>query len=457
MIRRCLRAAVFLLLLPAASASWAQGERAVALRERQETSWPLLAIEGGMRRHGPWLWMQQGGIADFVSFNYVDGYLWGPTGTTLARILGPTYRRLELRPSVRYADARHAWCTHAALRYVGPPDAFAWVELYGGRGSTDFNPAPAVGEAWRGVASGIFGHNGFKLYDRTDFGLRASTALGRDFQLSGRMAVERRRPLTNHRQRNLLRIYGAPNIPRVRQWPEDEDEWWRPLDESWWLPDGRKQSLGLVDIQLDYWPRRTLYVADDVTVRAHSPKPVYSLAASSGWQGSTLRHLQLSARMAQTIAPYRDGRHEWHYLVAGGGFVVRRNVSLPDWHHFAASTFWWQRPEPLPTAAGPWDARMMGHLSHFRRLFDYELSTDRAWAEAHAEWTSRAMALSRFARNGTLREYLQLHVAAVLSKPLHYELTYGIDLSRQMRFALTYGIDRARPNGFAFTFLFIPM
>ena len=444
--RRCLLGLLLFLLL--AVPSWAQQEHAVLLPERPATPWADFAMEGGLRRWGDWYWMQRDGVSDLVSMNYVDGYLWGPSGTTLGRLLGPSCARLELRPTVRYADARRAWVAHGALRYVLRPERFAWLEAFGGQGTDDFDAAPVLAEPWRGVASAIFGRNDFKLYERTAAGVRASFAAGRALQLSGRLSYEGRRRLENHRRRNLFRTVGAPNVPQVRG--RDAS------DGTWWLR--RRERLLRLDVQADYVPGRMLYVMDDLTTLAHTAPPTFTLRAEvgtgldggddgSGHRGS---FLSLEARVAQTLTP-PSGPHAWRYLVSAGAFPLRHGASLPDWHHLDASSFWWQRPEPRPATAGPADTRDMGDLTRLRLLTAYELSTDRAWAEAHFEWNSTCMALGRLVQDDALREFLQLHLAQVASAPLHTELTYGIDLGRQLRLSATVGLDGGTWDGAAFT------
>ena len=440
--RRCLLGLLLSLLL--AVPARAQQERAVRLPAKEPTPWTDFVLEGGLLRHGDWYWMQRDGVSDLVSMNFVDGYLWGPSGTTLGRVLGPGGSRLELRPTVRYADARHAWVAHGAMRYVFQPERFAWAELFGGQGTDDFDAAPVLDEPWRGVAAAIFARGDFRLYERTAAGLRASFAASRALQLSGRLSYEGRRRLANHRRRNLFRAVGAPNVPQVH----GRDA----ADGAWWLR--RRERLLRLDLQADYVPGRTLYVMDDLTTLAHSVLPTFTLLASAGGdlegRAPFMRFLSLEGRVAQVLTAPGEV-HAWRYLVAGGAFPARRDASLPDWHHLDASSFWWQRPEPHPAVAGPADTRRMGDLTHFRLLTAYELSTDRAWAEAHFEWNSTRMALGRLVQDDALREFLQLHLAQVASAPLHTELTYGLDLGRQLRLSATVGLDGGAWDGAAFT------
>ncbi len=110
-------------------------------------------------------------------------------------------------------------------------------------------------------------------------------------------------------------------------------------------------------------------------------------------------------------------------------------VGLADWHHLDASRFWWQRSDGL---------------TRFALLDNYELSSDRWWSEAHAEWSSEYMLLTQLVEMGGLRETMQLHVAQVAGHQTHWEYQYGWDLLGQLRLGVNVGFNNLSWAGVAF-------
>ena len=389
-------------------------------------------------RHTEW---QQGphrltlpnGVSDVLSMNYVDGYSVGPH--FIYSHLNNDRSGWEVEPTVRWAFSRNCMVAKASLRYLWPVEQQRFVALYGGQTMEDFDEEPVMPMQHSLMASGLFGWNHYKLVERTQAGLRASTPMGGALQLTGDVRWERRRAKQNHTGHNLFGVEAQSNVPRIRDVADEP---------HLTLYDGPVEAeLVKVGLQLDVLANKVLYVQDEWTAVALSSSPHFILKAEAGqgvgqrWSSMRFASLDFGVRQALKLERWED---QLRYHLGLGAMWHEGEVGLADWHHLDASTFWWQCTDGL---------------THFALLDNYELSTDRWWSEAHVEWSSPCMLLTQLTQTSDFRETLQLHLAHVAGRQTHWECWYGWDLLGQMKLGVTLGFDNWRYAGMAYGLVLI--
>lgn len=424
-----------LAMLGQTSASW-MAEQKRHLPKYESEGWGKLVLQGGVlrtrdgqnadRRTGRYYLRVPYGLASLLNMDYVNGYSVGPQ-LTLGYV-DNQYGRWEVDVHAKYATSRHAWMYQSALRYVLPPEYLGSVEVFAQRFTTDFDADALMPRRYQLLASGVFGWNGFKLYQNQSVGLRGQYAVAGDWQLGGALWYEDRLQLENHRKRNLFGMVGQDNYPRVRGHRPEEVVVSDPLLN--WGSD----HLMRAQVELSYCPGRKLLVLDDMHVQAQQMAPTVTLRAEGGWDDAQYRFLSLEGRVTQRMLAL-PSRTDWlSYYGAAGWFPCRKEVQLADWKHFDASHYLWQT---------------QGSLTWFALLTNYELSTQRAWVELHGEWLSEGMLLGRLASAGWLREYVQAHGLAVQEHRPHAEFAYGLELVQQIRLGVCAGFDGSTFDGWA--------
>lgn len=391
-------------------------------------SWQSLLLHGGMRRNAEGWYMQMpNGIHDLLVMNYVDGYSIGPHA--IWGHMNHDRSRWELEETIRWAGSRDRMVAKASLRYFWPVEKQRFVSLYGGQHMEDFDEEPAMPERHSLMTSGLFGWNHNKLLERTQAGVRISSALTGGFQLTGDLRWERRAEKENTRWKNIFGTHAESNVPRVCAGDCGSE----PILYAG--PIGAQLLKG--SLQLDLLQHQTLYVMDDMTAIGLSPDPKYSLKVEVG-QGlgprwSEMRFLASSFSMSQSIRLERE-LDALRYFIALGTTFTHGEVGLADWHHFDASRFWWQCNDGL---------------ARFSLLDNYELSTQRWWCEAHAEWSSEDWLLTRSLLTAGARELLQLHAVRVAEHQLHWEGRYAVDLLNMVQLGISVGFNDMKCAGFS--------
>lgn len=391
-------------------------------------SWYTLLTRGGMKRSQQgWYMNLPNGLQDLIVMNYIDGYSYGPHA--IWGHVNQDRSRWELEETLRWAESRERWVAKAALRYVWPVEWQSYISVYGGQHMEDFDEDPVMPQQQSLMASGLFGWNHNKLLERTQAGIKFSTAVTVSTLLTADLRWERRRGKENLRNRNMFGTPAESNVPRIRN-GSDEPEltlYGGPVDAE----------LAKACLQFDFMSDPTLYVVDDMVSMLSSQSPHYCLKLDFGQgvgaQYRNMRFISLDMSVRQSLALARD-YDQLRYYLSAGAMLTHGDVGLADWHHLDASRFWWQRSDGL---------------TRFALLDNYELSSDRWWSEAHVEWSSERMLLTRLTEVAGLRERVQIHVAQVASHPVHCEYRYGWDLFGQLGLDVTFGFDDFRSAGAA--------
>ena len=420
-----------LCLLPLAAGGQTTAPKVRTVLRHPGTSWGRMLWDGGMvrQKEGPWYLTLPDGYGDLIVMNFVDGYSYGPHA--IIGYMTANRQRWEVEETVRWASGRDRLLAKGALRWYSPVEQARMVEVHGGRHTEDFDHDPTMPESQSLLATGLFGWNHYKLLERTDAGIRLALPLGNDLSMKASASWERRRQQENHRQTNVFGAHAQSNVPRLRDGNTAShlELYEGPIDGQ----------IALLGLQFDYRPQSRYMVYDDMTCRASSRFPLFTLRADAGvgdWD-----YLSFDLRISQTLALSRR-QDQLQYLASVGGMVRHGEVGLADWHHFDASRFWWQASDCV---------------SRFVMLDNYELSTDRAWVEAHAEWTTDRMLLSQLTRDASfLQEYVQVHAVQVPQHRCHCEFAYGIDFARMIRLGFAVGFDRLTFRGAAFTLVIRP-
>ncbi len=451
----------------------------VVVRPYRSKGWGNLLWKGGMirtrgvdgQRTGSHYLNLAPGTSSLLRMDFVNGVTIGPE-VTLGYVT-EKQSRWELSANVEYAASRHAWMGEGALRYIFPPAHDSWVELFGGRRTTDYDPDPLLSNSQRQIAAGLFAWNGGKLYEAARFGLKMHRWLTRDLVVEGAFWHEARYEMTNHRRTSLFGKKPENNVPRCDigqdpmiyysgyyygyysgygggyveySSPDDYDFY----DSDWTnspLLHWQEDHLCRADLTFEYTPHRVLAIADDLHSEAKSTAPTLRLALKTAWDNralllggqptdyassissdddSRLRFVSTDFSIGQTIV--RDV-HQVAYFASAGLFAVANNVGLQDCRHFDASHF-------------PWVDDMNRSLTWFALLTNYEFSTDGAWLEAHGEYMRRYL-------GGEIGQYVQLHGVSI-SDLAHIEASYGWQLAKSLRLGVSFGFDHSADDGLSY-------
>lgn len=362
------------------------------------------------------------GIGNLVTFDYVNGYNYGPDMTF--GYVSADNSRMELATELRYSDRRNRWSGELEFTYTFPPEYYSWVTLFGRRKTIDYDNYAYTSFGNNSMASTLAGWNGYKLYEAQQIGVKGSTAVSGDFQIEGAVWHEKRWQLENHRQRNLFRVKGEDNLPRLRG-----------IDLSDSRMQWGQQKLWRADAALEYTPNRRIVCYNDLRTETLTGNPTFRLGAQSGW--GDIKYLAIDLSVKQEIG---DDRQCFRYYVDAGFYPVgQHEIWVIDMHHFDATHMAYQRKD---------------NLIWFSLLSNYEMSSPNSWAEAHAEWSSCKMLLTRFVDDSALKEYVQLHIATVEDYHSHTELSYGFDLSGLMRIGCSLGFDGTNFDGIGLNLVF---
>lgn len=388
-------------------------------------NWGRLLWDGGLMISSNLNYIQvPGGLNDLSGMNFVDGYTLGPQAT-FGHFMSDN-SRWEVYENVRWAFSRRALMGKGALRWYSPVDRSAMVELYGGQFTEDFDSSPILSTFMQEFAAVVCAWNHCKLLERTNAGMRTSFLLSNDLKLNLDAGWERRRSMTNHRRTNSFGAHPQTNDPLIR-----DDQSAKELQDYQGPIDG---ELGYLGLQLTYCPKAKHVIYDAMTSQMTTSYPTWNLNVDLG--AGSWHFASVGLDLSQQIS-LGTGVNRISYFLSGGGILKHGELGLADWHHFDASTFFWQNSRSV---------------SRFAMLEPYELSTDKYWAEGHVEWSSGNLFLSRFAKQpGELDEYVQMHVAKVPGHRAYCEMQYGIDLMQMMRFGVAIGFDNLTCRGAAFT------
>ena len=412
------------------------------------------------RRTGNHYLVMEPGLSSLLRMDFVNGYTVGPE-LTLGYVR-QNQSRIELDANVEYGFSRRAWMGEGALRYVATPAMDSWIEVFGGRRTTDFDSEPLMDKAQQSIAVGLFGWNGHKLYEASKIGVRGRWWAARDLWIKGGVWYEGRREMTNHRKTNSFGIHPEINVPVCYDMPVQygyttvsTSHPWRPSDDYPTISVGpvenfhvvplfnwernpflhwREDHLWRADLAFEYTPKSTLVVKDDMRNEVKSTKPTMRFAFTSAWDAGShqwggksvsynayvwnggFRYLSFDFSIEQRL---KREKHRFSYYGSVGFFPVSDNVGLADYRHFDAAHFCWQNS-------------LKNSLTWFSLLSNYESSTGSVWNELHGEY--------KYQHNDLLGQYVQLHLLHAPERP-HMELSYGWQLEQQMRLGLSVGFD----------------
>jgi hypothetical protein len=431
-------------------------------------NWKQEVLHGGVirtkaadgRRTGNHYLVLEPGLSSLLRMDFVNGYTVGPE-LTLGYVR-QNQSRIELDANVEYGFSRRAWMGEGALRYVATPAQDSWIEVFGGRRTTDFDSEPLMDKAQQSIAVGLFGWNGHKLYEASKIGVRGRWWVARDLWIKGGVWYEGRREMTNHRKTNSFGIHPDINVPVCYDMPVQygyttvsTSHPWRPSDDYPTISVGPVENFHVVplfnwernpflhweedhlwraDLAFEYTPKSTLVVKDDMRNEVKSTKPTMRFAFTSAWDAGShqwggksvsynacdwnggFRYLSFDFSIEQRL---KREKHRFSYYGSVGFFPVSDNVGLADYRHFDAAHFCWQNS-------------LKNSLTWFSLLSNYESSTGNVWNELHGEY--------KYQHNDLLGQYVQLHLLHAPERP-HMELSYGWQLEQQMRVGLSVGFD----------------
>lgn len=368
-------------------------------------------------------------LEGWMDGNFMEGNLIGPD--MLLGYVDRNYGRWEIDIDAKWSLEQKEWSGIETLRYILPPQKHSWIEVFGGRKVLDYDDEPFMSYPHMSYVSSMFGWHTAKLLMRTVAGVRTNFAASGDMQVGIGLWYEYRQREWAKTRKGIEQSHKYSNVPDIRG--HNTKDWMNDPLLAW-----DDEKLIRLDVRLEYTPGRTLYIMDDMTTIQKSPYPTFGLKLKTAFDHDMAKGLKSMHYASIDLSIHHETQwktigQEWRYEAHAGWFPLRRKVNVADMRHFDASHFMWQDEDPL---------------TWFSLLKNYELSTDREWAEAHGEFSSDEMLLTRLLRGDhTLREYVQLHAAKITGQPVHSEVSYGLDLSRMIRLGASVGFDGSEYDG----------
>lgn len=342
-------------------------------------------------------WAHVGGATSFVAdYNFVDGFWVGASasgGVRLNRNLG-----LTLAPQLYYLTARNAVAGNVTLTVDYLPEWQGCLELEGGIRSADYNGENGETRRINVIASALFGESVIHYYEKKY--LRAVNRMELTDGLMLRLGLtwEQRNMLENHSGSWFGRQV-EPNVPGNADFrPMPPHEVLNGMAELVYTPGRLLPSVGLRYDKGLPWKR--------------------------GGVQSEFDRLELS--LQQSLPLGTEDRLDW--LVAGGGFLSRKNLQFPDFKHFATTRF--------PMTETSFDIG-------FSRVANYMYATDGRWVHGHVSWYRPHLLLKwlPFLYDTPLDEGLHLRSIGIGGKEAYWETGYSIGLKKLIRLGVFAGFE----------------
>lgn len=336
-----------------------------------------------------------------LSFNSVDGFrLAFPFTYMAADSLGhASYLKTELA----YAFARDKLDAYVSFqRRLNGMKNF-WFSAGAGTTTANYNRVSGLSSVTNDFYT-LWMEQNFNRYYRRDF-LQASVRRDLVNGLNLTMAADYSNnfQLSNHSTYSFIKYTDReiqPNIPV------------NDILQDWQLA-GHQSLIG--QIRLEYTPRHRYLVRNHTKIYVSGKYPTWSLIydrAFSGVAGSDSRFDLLKVGMRQKINFGIDDH--FSYSLNAGAFFNSGAVYFEDFQHFNVKSTGFM---------------FSSYENSFRLLPFYGYSTDKWFADAHANWQSRRLIVKQLPviRNSSVSENLFLNVLSTPEMKSYFEAGYGLN------------------------------
>ena len=311
------------------------------------------------------------------------------------------YLEFTLKNSFGLSEKRYR--INGSIRYKFNNISKPYITLSGGTSLEQFNSAEPISKRVNAFSTLFFEDNYMKLYDKSFAQLDFSQELFNGFRLYSSLSFERRKPLFNN---SNWSITDEPDDFLTSNNPLDETAFGiAPFDEHNIF---KLNLTGRIRFGQNYFS----YPGSKVTIN-NNKYPTVFLSYRKGFGSSNPNYHfnQIQARLTQNFDLSNKG--SFAYNLKAGGFIDTEEPAFMDYHHFNGNQ----------THVGP-----SNYLDKFNNLAYYTYSTNKSYAELHAEHNFNGYIMNKIPLLKKLNFNLILgaHALSVENQQPYQEYTIGL-------------------------------
>lgn len=347
-------------------------------------------------------------------YNYVDG-MW------LGQIFNINYqidddRLLKIEPSVYYTTARKrmVWEIKSDLTYASHMKgkvAFGFGSI-----SADYDSDEHLARLENTLYNLFLGRNIMRLYQKDYVELRNNLYPLPGFRLFSGISFQRRSPLENHTQRNLLHFFDPEeNVP--------DNDLFKPMPVNYAL---------LGNIGFEFTPgqeeRKTRNSNEIIYSRFPTLSANFLFGAPVGkLNHSSYKRIDLSIGQRFKFTPLST----LDYKVSGGSFIAQNNLWFPDLKHFGAYSL------PSMRTFAEDGLFLIGY---------YRADTDKRWLTGAANYMSEDFLLTRLPKLNRHQFNEGLHTRFLWTDMVrnYHEYGYSIGYKELLRTGIFIGFEQMK-------------
>lgn len=358
---------------------------------------------GNSRRKLSEKWtLQHNGLAGLssFSFNTVDGFQYIKNASFERK--GDHSKNLRINAEASYAFARERFGGSIGFSWQHAPLRRASVQLKAGRESMDFNQETGILPLLNSFTT-LFNEQNFrKLYEADYIEIQYGTDLFNGLAFKTTAGIEERKPLQNHTDFSISRLYGEGFTDNIVPQLAEQAELFL------------SHRALLFEAGLQYTPRHFYRIVDGKKQMLHSKFPTFGLRWRQGikvsQEDTKFHHLEFSLHQQFRIPMIG----QFNYVAKYGFFPQHDKMYFADFKHF--------NNNPLYLNTGDRSDR-------FRGLQFYDRSTNQAYVQAHIHYQHARILLKRlpFLAERLIRESLFMNSLFSRDGPPYYEFGYGLN------------------------------
>lgn len=343
------------------------------------------------------------GIVSGLGFNTVQGYnISTGFSATKRNEEKRTFTTIGTRMNYGFSEDRFRLNGFIARRFNNINDLE--IEVAGGSAVQQFNPANPIGRIVNSIATSFFRDNYMKLFDRTFASITYKQELFNGFHLTSTLNYDWRKPLFNTTDESIVRNdrgYTSNN-------PLEPQNFTSVPFERHSL--ARANVTARISFGQQYWTR------PDGKFNIRNEKyPTLFVTYEKGFAASDEKYSfdHLAARIFYDIGLGNKG--QLGVNLRAGRFFNADQIAFADFKHFNGNQ----------THIGQADR----YLNVFNLMPYYDFSTNKQYAEAHAEYSDQGYILNKIPLLNKLQANLVLgyHLAATPDITPYSEYSVGLD------------------------------
>ncbi|MDD4057921.1 MAG: DUF5686 family protein [Bacteroidales bacterium] len=366
------------------------------------------------------LFFSYGGLSKVVGdFNFVDGYQFGQNISL--QYTGFKNSPINFDASAYYSSQRRTVLWNSRIRVTHSPLKNGSVIIEGGRESADISNNPGVSRFLNSYSSFLFGINPVKLMDKRYARISSFLDVANGLYAGLSLSLNSYAPLENGNVKSLFGRTGEQNIPfNINNGLVTES------------------SSFILAGSVRYTPEYYYRIDNGRKRYVRSAYPTFTLNFSKAIQigGFSSSWTNLELGISQTIKT--DIYSSLNYKAEGGLFISAKEISLPDYKHFATSNI---------------IASEEIFNDRFLMADGYKFSTNGAWLNLRINYLSEYLLLKRlpFLDTPLLTEALHFKSLWLPKVGIHYsEAGYSFGMDNLARVGVFVSFDKLRYNGIGF-------